>query len=944
MKKLAFSLGLLVVLFASPAFAGNGGRVTLASSGNFFQAIYQQATNATFTFSTSALSPGGDTVIHVQNFDDPQAGFIAGNDDFNGFASQVTVPPGPTARNLIVIVRAYSVNSGGICNFTITSNTGVNATFVGVPFGGLGYIPGDLAAGAHVTTAEVQGGASDTMLLAVLANNPAHAVGYDDDDGVGFMSWIHLDEACPTCQLIVANFDQSGNFFTTLVWDDDADTADSDGDGLGNGLEVAIGSNPNSGDTDQDGIPDSWELFGKPESGSSPPVKFPYMGGDISQPDLFMELDWQQCTDPSCNGNLDLNQIGSGAADPVAQTNAIVGQIKADLAPLHVHLDIGRPNSDPSTMFDWGSWGGAVRGDYGDGDGCEGASPERENLFHFAVLYPNEGHTRYVPGSCILVRNDPDASTAGRIISHETGHTLGLIHGGRPKAISFNYKPQYESLMNYGYQPFSQIRFSHGTAPVPKLNPMAMDETKGLGLIDPFVLQRTKDFLCASGSCVNFSTGAVDWNRDGVFSPSSTLVQAPVPFGIYSTVGGTADAGQTMNDATMSWVNAGSTLGDQLFMFGRGNSTHALQYLKTSKTVLNTTGCGTFQSADSDNLFSNCAGLGTPTTVAGKTLAFGPGAAELAAQQILLVRQPATGPLVSNVVTINTVTGVPSFGANVTLPGSLTATGDVTALSVSSGVVHVFAPVGGRLKRWIYQSSTHAWSAATDMQWDNLTFISPSAGVGATQGYMPQLGTNAWNFLAIPTAPNGTVELAYQQVAGSHPGTWTKLSSSWSLIGSQPMASGRPGLAYKRTAGQASSVGRLYMAFNQTSCSGSWGPPCYTPLIETEGNLTNTSATTQRLKWVQPTAFTDSADSSYTGGVVLLDDINRDVNLRAAATFLTSSLGFAGDGLFAPVADGIINGAISDVNDYLYLTGALRASLCLDGGSWPRGVLPASLQ
>jgi hypothetical protein len=48
-------------------------------------------------------------------------------------------------------------------------------------------------------------------------------------------------------------------------------------------------------------------------------------------------------------------------------------------------------------------------------------------------------------------------------------------------------------------------------------------------------------------------------------------------------------------------------------------------------------------------------------------------------------------------------------------------------------------------------------------------------------------------------------------------------------------------------------------------------------------------------------------------------------------------------GVFEPLADGIINVNLSDFDDYAYLTGGLRAGLCLEGGTWPRPCLLTSL-
>ena len=200
-----------------------------------------------------------------------------------------------------------------------------------------------------------------------------------------------------------------------------------------------------------------------------------------------------------------------------------------------------------------------------------------------------------------------------------------------------------------------------------------------------------------------------------------------------------------MNDATMSWVNAGSTLGDQLFMFGRGNSTHALQNLKTSKTVLNTTGCGTFQSADSDNL--------SPTARAWerrrrsrarrwRSVLERPSSQR---SRFLLVMQPATAVRWSR--TSSPSTPLQGFPAS--------------APRDAPRVAHRYRrrdrAVGLVRRRATYRPRRRT-AQAIDLpeldpcvvgrdghrQWDNLTFIAPSAGVGATQGYMPQLGANAW--------------------------------------------------------------------------------------------------------------------------------------------------------------------------------------------------------
>lgn len=108
---------------------------------------------------------------------------------------------------------------------------------------------------------------------------------------------------------------------------------------------------------------------------------------------------------------------------------------------------------------------------------------------------------------------------------------------------------------------------------------------------------------------------------------------------------------------------------------------------------------------------------------------------------------------------------------------------------------------------------------------------------------------------------------------------------------------------------------------------------CSPQLIMTEGNLANGAPSSRRLKWIGRAYELDGSDG-VGGGISLIDDLTRDKNLRAAFADAT------GNSIFEPLADGIINGAFIDNDDSLYVTGALRASLCMDGGTWPYACTP----
>ena len=559
------ALPLSFFLNATSALAVNSGIDVYADvSGKIPYFSFTQQPNEDWTFSTDGLSGAlPDTVLHVQ--DSTTGAFIAGNDDDgnpanSGLSSTVVVPRTGTTRSMVVVLRAWTTDRYGTCTFTATSSLGAVQTYNGVSFGGTRYDVGSLTAGTVVTTAELASGSSDTVLV-VASFAGAHAVGFDDDCGTGFMSRVSLAEDCPTCSIIVGNWSLTGSSTMNLVWDGDVSTTDYDCDGLGMTLESQSlgtvwdnvprgcgGSSDTRGtDTDQDGLSDGAEVLGAENLGVA--IKLPTWGADPRQRDLYVEFDWRKCYSlltNSCPQGIDSGKMGAGKTDVQFQ-QLVVDPLKAEFENnIRLHLDVGRVNTDPGIATDWGAWGGAAIVDTspapGPGEcGDQGNQPERVGFFHHSLSYPPEstsppggvvGRSCRVPGPMFTTMVN-----AVRIISHEMGHNLGLQHGGRPPSASVNYKPNYISIMNYIYQ-FSMPTprtFSHGNAmpaAAQSLNPTALNETVGLGSTwsDPnlktLVLTSLQNNLCpvtafSNGTCVNLSTGAVDWNRDGVFDTSS---------------------------------------------------------------------------------------------------------------------------------------------------------------------------------------------------------------------------------------------------------------------------------------------------------------------------------------------------------------------------------------------------------------------------------------
>jgi hypothetical protein len=368
-------------------------------------------------------------------------------------------------------------------------------------------------------------------------------------------------------------------------------------------------------------------------------------------------------------------------------------------------------------------------------------------------------------------------------------------------------------------------------------------------------------------------------------------------------------------------------------MVGR-SSTGRLQVASASRATLDANCATIAPEALTEYKSPPCNAFGDVLRVIGGSgLSQGPGAAEVGPGSMIAVWQASRITLRSTLINVSG-TGLVTAEPGVVMPGAVTALGDVTAVTVSSGVVKAFAMGGNpaRLKQWIYTGG--AWTGPVDQLWTDGTAIVPNAGIGATMGFQDS-GASARLYAAIPTTSG--IEFARQETSGGNAGRWTKLAT-WASE-AQPITLGRPGLAYQHRAGKPNNHGRFYLAVNpapSAACA-----QCPAMLYITEGNLT--SGATRRLQWLKPYYLGYSVRS---GGIALFNDLTRDTNLRAA---LNQAADDDGDGVldklawFLPVADGIYGTNVKDNDDFAYLKGALRASLGLDGGTWPQGVLPATL-
>jgi hypothetical protein len=240
---------------------------------------------------------------------------------------------------------------------------------------------------------------------------------------------------------------------------------DTDGDRLPDSVETNTGvfvdanntgTDPNIADTDGDGIKDGDEVLGTLAG-----LNLPAMGVSPLRKDLLLEYDW-------FDDNVDSGTCNAHSHRPTANTIASVTSA-FNISP--------EPNPDGTNgvnlISDYGQGGAFTGGNFiNDADGviaggvggtdfltykAANFAANRNGYFHY-VLLPHRYDTSSGSSGQAEVRGDDlivslycynsDTNVANTIM-HEVGHNLNLLHGGDN---SCNYKPNYNSVMNYEYQ------------------------------------------------------------------------------------------------------------------------------------------------------------------------------------------------------------------------------------------------------------------------------------------------------------------------------------------------------------------------------------------------------------------------------------------------------------------------------------------------------------
>lgn len=420
-----------------------------------------------------------DPVMHLWDYWQQQELLYA--DDFYGNDSFVYYQNnGSSYKNLYLLVRAKNASSQGATTITCDIDyASITEVYSNVPLEGtLRYVSSG-SSNAY-ETAMVPGGIVNTMLLGL--DSSGHLRGFDLNGGVGNMSLIY---GVSGISRVIVSESMYGYGPTigagkrvSLYVNDRHSNHDADSDGLGYWLENAIGSCDSAtgsvcggvsdpADSDNDGIEDAYEIFGRDVPGPYD-LRFPEWGSSVTQKDIFIEADYRaqnttpqnQTQDFASNPFLypymtanDRDDLFDGLrllyGDGLPQ---IIGNIDGT-SGVRVHFDIGaRPlsNSDLAPGEQYGDL--AVYGDFGDGGDLV---PSWKNRDLARQQHSSEYRDMYFRYWLVLSETGGQAAGitfhGGRGVStvaHELGHSIGLGHGG---SDAINCKPHYQSLMNYAY-------------------------------------------------------------------------------------------------------------------------------------------------------------------------------------------------------------------------------------------------------------------------------------------------------------------------------------------------------------------------------------------------------------------------------------------------------------------------------------------------------------
>lgn len=427
----------------------------------------------------------------------------AWNVDGPGYSPVVNVTVATPNSQPVVVLDAPASTVVGAVNRVVSIRATAydqDGTTAGVHFyDGYAYIGSDLSAPFEISWTPTAGGSHAISAVAI------------DDVGATSVAGTNID--------IIF----SDSFEDSCVLDPDSDR-------LVDCEETAYGTDPNLPDTDFDGLSDGDEVR-ITEGG----LNLPAMGVDPLRKDILVEYDWTSDS-VSCGEHSHLppsiifEQVRQiFAAGPVQNPNGTTG--------INVIQDYGQGG-----VFSGGNHVPIANGEiiggvndlhYNSVRNANLAS-NRRGYFRYGLLAHRYGglsstgqanftHAFMVTTACSFSGIELYTFVRNTIL-HELGHTLSLNHGGAvdDQFPAFcNFKPNYNSVMNYRYQLDVLDYYCLGRGAVPPFPDDPLSTGYSMGLRPTLDETALNEMI---GVCGHLGAGSrsIDWN--GVGGIEATLV------------------------------------------------------------------------------------------------------------------------------------------------------------------------------------------------------------------------------------------------------------------------------------------------------------------------------------------------------------------------------------------------------------------------------------
>jgi len=286
-----------------------------------------------------------------------------------------------------------------------------------------------------------------------------------------------------------------------------------------NGLVVTIEK-----DTDEDGLPDHWEINGiDTDNDGTIDLDLPALGADWEHKDIFVEIDYMSASRP--------NQFALDSVIDAFDNSPVTNPDMVSGINLHVMVDEVIPYKEVLSGF--GEFYTLKSSYFGTADERldQKTVEAKKIIFRYCLSVDKiwlDPPTHGCPGvseglACddfivaygALSQNTIEYQAS--IFMHELGHTLGLDHGG---GDSVNYKPNYLSIMNYkfAYEDYLPGRpLDYSRKELPPIDESYINEAVGIGEVTKTVwyMWRHRDTTYETGWYRSAGNYAIDWNLDG---------------------------------------------------------------------------------------------------------------------------------------------------------------------------------------------------------------------------------------------------------------------------------------------------------------------------------------------------------------------------------------------------------------------------------------------